>query len=87
MKVSPPAVTGSAYPTTSLSGLVPPMRTAPSDFSQIVVMPATRLPLDGLLSSSASLRAVYACHQAISSSIRWLTAGVAARFRRMCSAP
>ena len=41
-----------------ISGVVPPLAAAPSDFSRIVVNPPSLLPGDGLLFSSMWLRAV-----------------------------
>ena len=54
----PFAVTGSAYSYTSTRLVVPPLATAPSDFSRIVVSPPALLPGDGLLSIEPSLRSV-----------------------------
>jgi hypothetical protein len=51
MNVRPGPRTCSAYWITSRSGLVPPLSKAPSDVSHMVVMPSSRLPSDGLLSS------------------------------------
>ncbi len=49
MNTKPLAVTGSAYSYTAISPVVPPLATAPSDFSRIVVRPPALLPGDGLL--------------------------------------
>jgi hypothetical protein len=58
MKTKPFAVTGIAYSYTSISPVVPPLATAPSDFSRMVVSPPALLPGDGLLFISPLLRAV-----------------------------
>src|SRR5205085_10419120 len=63
MKTKPFALTGSAYSYTSMSPVVPPFATAPSDFSRIVVRPPALLPGGGLLFISPLLRAVYSSHQ------------------------
>ena len=58
MKLKPPVVIGSAYSHTAVSGVVPPLAAAPSDFSRIVVSPPSLLPGEGLLFICILLRAV-----------------------------
>ena len=53
MKTKPRVVMGSAYRNTSVSGVVPPFVTPPSDFSNTVVSPPALLQGAGLLSISA----------------------------------
>ena len=55
MNTSPRSVHGCAYSMTSLSGEVPALATAPSDFSRMVLSPPALLPGDGLLFISAPL--------------------------------
>src|SRR5918999_5853718 len=50
MNTKPFVVIGSPYRKTSCIGLVPPLLTPPSDFSNTVVMPPALLPGAGLLS-------------------------------------
>src|SRR5690242_10262824 len=58
MKTRPRSWIGSAYSTTSFRGDVPPLATAPSDFSRIVVRPPDLFPGEGLLFISAPWRSV-----------------------------
>src|SRR4029079_13891028 len=58
MKTSPRDRSGFAYSMTSLRGEVPPLATAPSDFSSIVLSPPALLPGEGLLFISAPCRRV-----------------------------
>src|SRR4029077_5221510 len=87
MKTNPFASTGSAYSYTSMSPVVPPLATAPSDFSRIVVSPPALFPGDGLLFISPWLRAVYSSHQWMRSTIFSPTALLRARRVSRCSAP
>src|SRR5687767_3982071 len=63
MKTNPRVVIGSPYRNTSIMGVVPPLVTPPSDFSNTVVMPPALLPGAGLL-SMASIPRQYHSHHA-----------------------
>src|SRR6185437_7947639 len=59
--------------------VVPPLATAPSDFSRMVVRPPALLPGEGLLFISPPVRAQWSSHQRMRSTIFSPTARLAAR--------
>ena len=62
MKTKPRVVMGSPYWKTSIMGVVPPLATPPSDFSNTVVRPPALLPGAGLLSMASMPRQYHSHH-------------------------
>ena len=62
MNTKPRVVIGSPYWNTSIIGVVPPLVTPPSDFSNTVVMPPALLPGAGLLSIASMPRQYHSHH-------------------------
>src|SRR5262247_2557143 len=62
MKTKPRVVIGSPYMNTSIIGVVPPLVTPPSDFSNTVVIPPALLPGAGLLSMASMPRQYHSHH-------------------------
>src|SRR6218665_4196736 len=87
MQTRPCCVTGSAYSYTASRLLVPPLATAPSDFSRIVVRPPALLPGEGLLFISPWWMAVERSHHLMRSTSFRPTSGLTARRVGRCSGP
>src|ERR671937_2087274 len=62
MNTKPRVVMGSPYMNTSFIGVVPPLVTPPSDFSNTVVMPPALFPGAGLLSIASIPRQYHSHH-------------------------
>src|SRR6185295_10361601 len=86
MNTKPFVVIGSPYRKTSFIGVVPPLVTPPSDFSNTVVIPPALLPGAGLL-SIASIPRQYHSHHLYRSISFLATPSLTARRIRRCSAP
>src|ERR1051325_5130717 len=78
MNTKPRVLIGSPYGKTSIMGVVPPLVTPPSDFSNTVVIPPALLPGAGLL-SIASMPRQYHSHHAYRSSSFLATPSLTAR--------
>src|SRR5215475_9106502 len=86
MNTKPRVLIGSPYRNTSIIGVVPPLLTPPSDFSNTVVNPPALLPGAGLL-SIASMPRQYHSHHLYRSINFFATPSLIARRMSRCSAP
>ena len=87
MKTKPGVRTGSAYSYTSIIGEVPPLATAPSDFSRMLLSPPALLPGDGIVVEAAVEAVQIALVPVANPSSFSATPRLRARRTSRCSAP